>query len=60
LRMTKLTTFWCIISPKTLDDALEKAVQEGTYRTKSDLVRDAVRRRLEELGFFQKGVLNVN
>lgn len=55
--MTKLTTYWCVISPKTLDDILEKAVHDGTYRTKSDFVRDAVRRRLEELGFFQKVIL---
>lgn len=49
--MGKAVVNWCIISPKVLDNALEEAVKKGTYRTKSDLVRDAVRRRLEELGF---------
>lgn len=50
--MGKQVVNWCIISPKTLDDLLEEAVKEGTYRTKSDLVRDAVRDKLEKMGFF--------
>lgn len=41
---------WNVIAPKMLDEALEEAVKEQKYSTKSDLVRDAVRRRLEELG----------
>jgi Arc/MetJ-type ribon-helix-helix transcriptional regulator len=36
---------------KILDDALEEAVRKDTHSTKSDFVRDAVRRRLEEMGF---------
>jgi Arc/MetJ-type ribon-helix-helix transcriptional regulator len=43
---------WNIPVPKVLDDALEQAVKEKSiYSNKSDFVRDAVRRRLEELGF---------
>jgi len=41
---------WNIPVPKLLDDALEEAVRNQTYVSKSDFVRDAVRRRLEELG----------
>jgi Arc/MetJ-type ribon-helix-helix transcriptional regulator len=40
---------WNIPVPKKLDDELETAVREETYSSKSDFVRDAVRRRLEEL-----------
>jgi Arc/MetJ-type ribon-helix-helix transcriptional regulator len=42
---------WNIPVPKVLDDALEEAVRKDTHSTKSDFVRDAVRRRLEEMGF---------
>ena len=42
---------WNIPVPKTLDDALEEAVRKDTHSTKSDFVRDAVRRRLEDMGF---------
>ena len=42
---------WNIPVPKVLDDALEEAVRRDTHSTKSDFVRDAVRRRLEEMGF---------
>jgi Arc/MetJ-type ribon-helix-helix transcriptional regulator len=43
---------WNIPVPKVLDDALEQAVKEKSiYSNKSDFVRDAVRRRLEELGY---------
>lgn len=47
----KSNTKWSIPVPRTLDDALEKAVSCDTHSTKSDFVRDAVRRRLEEMGF---------
>ena len=43
-------TKWCIPVPKTLDDAVEKAVQTDMHISKSDLVRDAVRRLLKEIG----------
>ena len=42
---------WNIPVTPTLDDALEKAVRLDTHSTKSDFVRDAVRRKLEEMGF---------
>jgi Arc/MetJ-type ribon-helix-helix transcriptional regulator len=42
---------WNIPVPKPLDEALEEAVEKDTHSTKSDFVRDAVRRRLEEMGF---------
>ena len=42
---------WNIPVSRVLDDALEKAVRKDTHSTKSDFVRDAVRRRLEEMGF---------
>jgi Arc/MetJ-type ribon-helix-helix transcriptional regulator len=45
---------WNIPVPKVLDDALEEAVRKDTHSTKSDFVRDAVRRRLEEMGFNPK------
>ena len=44
-------TTWCIPVSKTLDDALEKAVSEDSHSSKSEFVRDAVRRRLEAMGF---------
>jgi Arc/MetJ-type ribon-helix-helix transcriptional regulator len=42
---------WNIPVPKALDTALEVAVKEQTYSTKSDLIREAVRRRLIEMGY---------
>lgn len=42
---------WNIPVPKALDEALEEAVRKDTHSTKSDFVRDAVRRRLEGMGF---------
>lgn len=47
----KRSTRWNIPVPKVLDEALEEAVRRDTHSTKSDFVRDAVRRRLEEMGF---------
>ena len=44
-------TKWNIPVTKTLDDALEKAVELDSHSSKSEFVRDAVRRRLEEMGF---------
>jgi metal-responsive CopG/Arc/MetJ family transcriptional regulator len=49
--MEKSIIHWCVIAPKALDVLLEQAVEKGTYRTKSDLIRDAVRDKLTELGF---------
>lgn len=41
---------WNIPAPKSLDELLEQAVKNQIYSTKSDFVRDSVRRRLEQLG----------
>jgi Arc/MetJ-type ribon-helix-helix transcriptional regulator len=48
-RPARNVTFWNIPIPKSLDRAVEKAVEAGKYSTKSDLVRDGVRRILKEL-----------
>ena len=47
----KEKTKWCIPVTKTLDDALEQAVTHDSHSSKSEFVRDAVRRRLETMGF---------
>jgi Arc/MetJ-type ribon-helix-helix transcriptional regulator len=44
-------TNWNIPVSKTLDDALEQAVNLDSHSSKSEFVRDAVRRRLENMGF---------
>jgi Arc/MetJ-type ribon-helix-helix transcriptional regulator len=49
--MSKEKTKWNIPVTKTLDEALEKAVTCDSHSSKSEFVRDAVRRRLEEMGF---------
>ena len=36
---------------KVFNEMLEKALEHDTHATKADFVRDAVRRRLEEMGF---------
>jgi Arc/MetJ-type ribon-helix-helix transcriptional regulator len=47
----KEKTKWSIPVSKTLDDAVERAIDLDLHSTKSDFVRDAVRKRLEEMGF---------
>ena len=47
----KNKTKWCIPVTGALDKALEQAVQRDSHSSKSEFVRDAVRRRLEEMGF---------
>ena len=49
--MSKDKANWNIPVPRVLDEALEEAVRRDTHSTKSDFVRDAVRRKLEEMGF---------
>ena len=53
--MAKDKTSWSIPVSRVLDDALEEAVRLDTHSTKADFVRDAVRRKLEEMGFRAKG-----
>ncbi|MEM3697783.1 MAG: ribbon-helix-helix protein, CopG family [Candidatus Bathyarchaeia archaeon] len=43
--------FWNVAVPKSLDDALEAAVGRVWHRTKTEFIREAVRRELERLGF---------
>lgn len=40
---------WNIRIPQALDEQVEKAVDQGFYASKSDLIRDAVRKILETL-----------
>jgi Arc/MetJ-type ribon-helix-helix transcriptional regulator len=41
---------WNIPVPAVLDEAVEKAVELGMHATKSDLIREAVREKLERMG----------
>ena len=50
---------WNIPVTPALDNALEEAVRLDTHSTKSDFVRDAVRRKLEEMGFKAQPFLEV-
>jgi len=43
-------TYWNIPVSRLLNKALEEAIRLAGYRTKTEFIRDAVRRRLEELG----------
>ena len=42
--------YWNIPVPKALDEAVERAVKSDMHVSKSDFVRDAVRRLLGQLG----------
>jgi len=43
-------TSWSVPVNRSLNQALEEAIEKAGYRTKTEFIRDAVRRRLEELG----------
>ena len=43
-------TYWSVPVNRPLNDVLEEAIEKAGYRTKTEFIRDAVRRRLEELG----------
>jgi len=47
----KSKTRWNIPVPKVLNEAVERAIQLDTHSTKSDFIRDAVRQKLEAMGF---------
>jgi len=47
----KENTMWCIPVPNTLDNAVEQAVSRDSHISKSEFVRDAVRKQLEGMGF---------
>ena len=42
--------YWNVPVPKSLDEALEAAIKEKGYRTKTEFIRGVVRRELEHLG----------
>lgn len=43
-------TYWNVPVNRMLNKALEDAIKLAGYRTKTEFIREAVRRRLEELG----------
>jgi len=45
--------FWNIPVTRTLDEAVETAIQEDMHVSKSDLVREAVREKLAAMGFLK-------
>ena len=47
----KSKTKWCIPVSGALDKAVEQAVIQDSHITKSEFVRDAVRKQLEAMGF---------
>ena len=52
--MEQQIAVWGVQVPKKLDDTLVTAIKNSTFANKSDFIRDAVRRRLEEMGFLNK------
>lgn len=47
----KPIAFWNVPVSPSLNESLVDALEPAGYRTKTEFIRDAVRRRLEELGF---------
>ena len=45
--------YWNIPVTRALDEAVREAIKRNTHVSKSDLVRDAVRRLLREMGFLE-------
>jgi len=45
---------WYVEVPEQLDKLVERAVEEGHYRTKVELIRSAVRKELERLGLLPR------
>jgi len=46
--------FWAVIVPRHLDEKVRELVKAGYYTSKSDLIRDAVRKIIAELEKQQK------
>jgi Arc/MetJ-type ribon-helix-helix transcriptional regulator len=44
-------TKWIVTVPVSLNEAVDQAILKDSHATKSEFVRDAVRRRLEEMGY---------
>jgi len=49
---TKLK-IWRVPVPPLLDEAVKKALANDMHVTKSDFIRDAVREKLEKMGFIE-------
>jgi len=49
---------WNIPVPRALDEALEQAVNSDSHASKSEFVRDCVRRKLEDMGFESRPFTN--
>ena len=47
---TKQLVYWNIPVPKPLDKAVEDAVNSDSHVSKSDLIREAVREKLQKMG----------
>lgn len=47
----KHVTYWNIPVPRPLNKALEEAIKRDWHRTKTEFIREVVRRKLEEMGF---------
>ncbi len=43
--------YWNIPVTKSLDMTLKEAIRQDMHNTKSDLIREAVREKLKEMGF---------
>jgi Arc/MetJ-type ribon-helix-helix transcriptional regulator len=41
---------WTLVVPKTLDEAVENAVKRDMHISKSELIREAVKEKLERMG----------
>ena len=46
---------WQVKATKRLDDLLQQVISEGLYVSKSDFIREAVREKLERMGFTSEG-----
>jgi hypothetical protein len=46
---------WFFRVPENMDRAVQKAVQAGLYRSRSEFVRDAVREKLEKMRIDPQG-----
>ena len=49
---------WHIPVSLVLDEAVESAIKDGQYISKSDLIREAVRSKLVKLGYSVSGCVN--
>lgn len=56
LNKSKTITYWNIPVPISLNEALEQAICLDTHRTKTEYVRDAVRRMLETQGLYPRKI----